>query len=582
MNADVIENPVGFGSADFIALALAALFGIAALVWQPFLRHRALHVAANPRQSMILLALLPVVLRLLLLPTHPVPTPDIYDEFSHLLEADTLLHLRLANPAHPFPQFFETFFILQQPTYSSIYPPGQGLLLAFGRAISGQAWTGVVLATAAFCSLAYWMLRAWTTPAWALAGGLLSVIEFGPLNSWMNSYWGGTLPALAGCLVFGALPRLQNQWRKRDALFLGIGLGIQAMTRPFESLLLLSSIALFFILFREQQNWRKLARTLPYVAIPVAPCLLLVALQNKEVTGHWTTFAEQLSQFQYGVPTTLTVQPAAVPHRPLTPPQQLDYEAQALTHGPGNDTFGRFLLRLEYRVRYYRFFFLPPLYVALVAFLFAVRWPRMPWVIATLIMFALGLNLFPYLLPRYLAAVTCLFLLVSVTGLRRLYTFTFRSFPIGREAAGIILLLCGAHFVFWYGLHLLERVHLSSQAMEYETWDAIKHSGPQPRTQVADQLAAIPGKLLVFVRYWPQHRYQDEWVWNAADIDNSRIVMARDLGAAADENLIRYYPDRKIWLLEPDAVPPHLSAYTAKSPSQNNAPQPNAPFTDVK
>ena len=65
------------------------------------------------------------------------------------------------------------------------------------------------------------------------------------------------------------------------------------------------------------------------------------------------------------------------------------------------------------------------------------------------------------------------------------------------------------------------------------------------------------GKLLVVVRYWPQHIFQDEWVYNRADIDGARVVWARDLGAAENEKLRRYYPDRSVWLLEPDARPPN-------------------------
>ncbi len=575
----MLENPLGFGAADFIAFALAALLALAALIWSPFLRPHFVALAARTRDCMIILAVLPVALRLLLLPNHPVPTPDIYDEFSHLLVADTLLHFRLANPPHALPQFFETFFVLQQPTYSSIYPPGQGLMLAAGRALSRQPWTGVVLAIAALSSLCYWMLRGWTTPRWALAGGLLAVIEFGPLNTWMNSYWGGALPAAAGCLVFGALPRLKASWRRRDALLLGIGLGINCMTRPFESLLLMVSVTLFFApALRHRGEAIKLAKALPYVLLATAPCLLLLLAQNKQVTGQWATLPEQLSQYQYGIPTTLTVQNPATPHRELTPQQELDYKAQALTHGLGADTLPRFFLRLEYRIRYYRFFFLPPLYIALVAFLFTLRQPRIAWVVATLILFALGTNLFPYLLPHYLAAVTSLFILISVTGLRRLSEFAFA----GKEAASIILILCAAHFAFWYGLHLLERLHISSEAIQYETWDAINHAGPQRRNEVANQLAAHPGNQLIFVRYWPRHRFQDEWVWNAADIDSSRIVMARDRGTAENRKLRHYFPERAVWLLEPDAQPPKLTPYTADTPSPIAAPQPGGLFTDVK
>ena len=119
----------------------------------------------------------------------------------------------------------------------------------------------MVLSVAAFCALCYWMLRAWTTPGWALAGGLLAVIEFGPLNQWMNSYWGGAFAAAAGCLVFGALPRLRDGPRTRDAVLLGVGLGMHLLTRPYESIFLFLAVALFFVPDAAQtgQSWRRMS-----------------------------------------------------------------------------------------------------------------------------------------------------------------------------------------------------------------------------------------------------------------------------------------------------------------------------------
>ena len=79
-------------------------------------------------------------------------------------------------------------------------------------------------------------------------GGLLAVIEFGPLNQWMNSYWGGAVSACAGCLVFGALPRLRESgWRERACALLGLGLGLQLLTRHYESIFLVLSVILFFL-----------------------------------------------------------------------------------------------------------------------------------------------------------------------------------------------------------------------------------------------------------------------------------------------------------------------------------------------
>ena len=109
----------------------------------------------------------------------------------------------------------------------------------------GHPWAGVVLSVAAFSALCYWMLRGWTTPGWALAGGLLAVMEFGPLRYWMNTYWGGAVSAAAGCLIFGALPRLRDAAATRDAAAAGRGLRHAIAARPFEAVLLAPCVALF-------------------------------------------------------------------------------------------------------------------------------------------------------------------------------------------------------------------------------------------------------------------------------------------------------------------------------------------------
>ena len=541
------DSSVGFAPADWALFLLTGLLLLAAFVWKPRVEAAFCALARMRRTCAIGLFLAPIVMRFLLLPHHPAPVPDIYDEFSQLLMADTLLHGRLANPPHALHEFFETFFVLQQPTYSSMYPVGQGALLAFGRLISGIPWTGVLLATGGFCAACYWMLRGWVTPGWALVGGLLAVAEFGPLCQWTNSYWGGgSLAAAAGCVVFGALPRIREYARPRDCLLLGVGFGVHVLTRQFESVFLLLAIAL---LLR-----RRIWPAGGYAALALIPVALVILLQNRAVTHSWFTLPEQLHRYQYGVPITLTVEPLPTPHVPLTHEQEMDLRAESLQHGAGTDTIGAFLLRLEYRVRYYRFFFLPPLYLALVGFVGVM--PRWWWVAATLGIFALGTNLFPYLLLHYLAGVAGLFVLMSVVGLRRL-----SEWRMGAEIAFVLVVLCGAEFLGWYGLHLFERPQLYP-LLRYETWDSINHEGQaRKRVQVNDELAEIPGELLVFVRYSARHIYQEEWVWNGADIDGQRIVFARDLGRDEDQKLIRYYGNRKVLVLEPDGLEAKLSAW---------------------
>jgi hypothetical protein len=549
-------NPIGFGPADALELMLAALLVLVALWGRTWIAPYFRRFAERTGWCMLLLAVLPVALRLLLLSHHPVPAPDVYDEFSHLLEADTLHHFRLANPPHALPQFFETFFVLQEPTYSSIYPAGQGLAMAIGWIIFGLPWAGVLLGVAAFCSLCYWMLRAWTTPAWALAGGLLAVIEFGPLSQWTNSYWGGALAAAAGCLVFGSLPRLRASARPRDAVLLGAGLGLHLLIRQFESIFLFVVVVLYFL----PAMRRPIAKLVGIAALAVLPAVFLTLVQNKQVTGSWTTLPEMLSQYQYGVPASLTIQAPQVPHRQLTQQQAMDFKMQLSFH-QGQETIGSYFQRLEYRVRFYRFFFLPPLYLAAVAFFWSLREYRFVWVVVTLAIFALGTNFFPAFQIHYVAAVTCLFVLVAVIGLQQMSRLRIRGHAAGQEAAVLIAVLCAAHFLFWYGMHAAEGNEFSLAAMRYETWDAINHANPARRIMVAQELARVPGQLLVFVRYSPQHIFQDEWVYNGADIDASRIVWARDLGQVENEKLLRYYPGRVALLLEPDFRQPRLSEY---------------------
>jgi hypothetical protein len=543
------QNPAGFGASDFIALGLAALLAVV-LLFRQRIELAARKLAGRTIVSMAVVGALPVALRLALLGQHPVPVPRTADDFSYLLLCDTLAHFRLANPMHPMRRFFEGVFILQEPSYSSIFPPGQGLALACGQLIFGHPWAGVLLSTAAFCALCYWMLRAWVSPGWALAGGLLAAIEFGPLSPWMNTYWGGAVSAAAGCLVFGALPRLKKTPCTRDAVLLGVGLALQWLTRPYEFVLLVPIVALFLAP----------KRSLAVAVLVLMPAIALTALQNKAVTGSWTTLPYMLSRYQYGIPATFTTQPNPIPHRELTVEQQVDYDEQVATHGKDTDTFATWFKRLGERALFFRFFLLAPLYLALPGFALSLRETRFVRVAIAIAVFWIGDNFYPYFYPHYAAAAACLFVLIGVTGLERTSRLTIRGFAVGREAGRLILLVCLAHFLYWYGIHLSGNQNLMRAMSQYESWDEIDYGDPEGRIAINDRLAATPGSQLVFVRYRPQHA-PTEWIHNAADIDRARVVWALDLGPEEDEKLRRYYPDRKTWLLEPDVRPLKLTDY---------------------
>jgi len=245
---------------------------------------------------MLALFILPIALRFAMVRVHPIPTPLGIDDFSYVLLGDLLAHFRFSNPTHPMHQFFETLFVLQQPRYASIYPLGQGIAIAIGQTIFGNPWAGVALSTGAFCVGCYWMLRGWSSPGWALLAGVYAALQFGALSQWMNSFWGGAVPATAGCLVYGALPRLHETGRRRYAILLGAGIGLHALSRPYETIFVVLSVILFFApALRKRVEIMPAVRAAAWISISALPALGLILLQNHSVTGkldHSTLHAE--------------------------------------------------------------------------------------------------------------------------------------------------------------------------------------------------------------------------------------------------------------------------------------------------
>ena len=526
-----------------------------------FLERRFATFARRQRLSILAVAALALALRAAALPVLPEPQPHINDEFSFLLAADTFAHGRVANPPHPMWTHFETFHVIQQPTYASMYPPAQGLVLALGQVTTGHPFVGVWLSVALMCAALGWMLQAWVPPAWALLGGLLSAMHFGVFSYWADTYWGGALAATGGALVLGALPRIKKWQRASDALLMGLGVAMLANSRPYEGTIFCLPVVVALMMWMVRGPRPALPVLLVRFLAPITTVLLFSALATGyyfwRVTGSPFRMPYQVDRSAYAVAPYFQWQsPRPEPvyrhaaMRDFYTHNELDFYKQ--TRGPMGMLASTVVKFLHIWIFYLGPLLTLPFVIAIGTLPKGFSWraisPPTRFLLVAAGTYFAGLAIEVFFFPHYAAPLTCLILALLMLALRRARQWQWRGHPSGRFLTRAIPLGCVLLLVArWCSAPL----HLSLTPDWPPTGYNAKSVGTD-RARMLAQLQALPGKHLVLVRFMPRCKALYEWVYNSANIDNAKIVWARDMGAARNQELIDYYHDRQVWLAEPE------------------------------
>src|SRR2546423_981590 len=541
-----------------IAVALAYTYPKIGDRWFSRIEQRLAALANRRVLSVVAVGLLALGRRLALLPILPIPVPEVHDEYSHLLLADTLAHGRLANPTHPMWIHFETFHVNWHPTYASMYYPGHALFLAFGQVVFGHPFWGVWLSSGLMCAAICWALQGWMPPGWALLGGFLAVINLGTFGYWVNSYWGGAVAAFGGALVSGAFPRLKKEQKKRDSILLGTGMVLVALTRPYEGIFFCVPVVVALIIWAFRQQKPSPKTLFVTVGLPATLTLLIglawLAFYFWRVTGSPFTTPYEVNIRTYGL--------MYFPWDKIKPVAEFHHSAMQ-TFYRGDPVLGAYDFarhnNLELQVFkafvLWLFYFGPLLTMPWVVWLLTRprgefwcsfgRELRFSLLLCGCIYVSLMLIIYagqPHYVAPAVAALYAATLLVmqglSVTSSGR---FVARSVPI------IVLVVFSARLAAPF-------VHLNPRPSSIRTWSS-RYKLSFERARVLNQLEHTAGQHLVIVRYRPEHDYiTDEWVFNGADIDGSKVVWARDMGPKNAE-LLQYFSKRKAWLIEPDTQP---------------------------
>jgi hypothetical protein len=536
---------------------VACLAIIILLLWQPQLFWKFLKpivgyfekISDSRLKSVLFIAALAFVLYALFALCFRFPYFKVVDEFGFLLTADTFLHGRLTNPTHPFWKHFEYLYILHHPSYNSKYPVGQAVMLALGKLLSGYPIVGVWLSGVAACVAVYWMLLGWFSSRWALFGAIITICH-PVIFFWSQVYWGGYVAMIGGSLLLGAVKRIFDNPKTIDAFIFGAGLFVLSVSRPYEGLVFALPLCLFLLVgfLRSKDSNKKLSIFIKKVALPIALVVTLnfswLAYYNYSVTGNplKLPYMEYTEQYDY-VPLFLFQQ--------MDKPVEYDKKSFAVSitdaelYRQSRESVGSFVKTVVARAIIFNVnYLLSPILLFFFVWSFASQSNRKNWLYLNLLLliFIGGISLSTYFNQSYAAPIYGVFIILTVGAAREIWHSADRQ-----NIKRLIVLsvpVCLLTGIILLGAGIAQR-------------NNIEDTGRQ-RAEIEAKLRSEGGKHLIFVDPYPQGSDNPNtvssyvYIYNEADIDDSKIVWANQLNQIENAKLVDYFGDRRVWLLKLD------------------------------
>jgi hypothetical protein len=524
-------------------------------------------LARRKKLSVVVVGFTAFLLRLAILPLSPIPHPFSPNDFSFLLAADTFSSGRLTNTTPVMWVHLETMHVTMTPTYMSMYFPAQGLILAAGKVLTGHPWFGVLATTALMCAAIVWMLQMWLPPSWALLGGVLAILRLGLFSYWIDSYSGaGSIAALGGALLLGALPRFAKTVRPRDGLLMAVGVVLLCTSRLYEGMLLCLPVLCFLVWWMMfGKNRPSTATLLRRTAVPlaiIAAAGAWMGYYNHRVFGNPTTLPYTVDRAQYAVaPYFVWKQPRPEPLYRHEVMREFYERNEMEVYQKIHSVSGFVPATLVKAVKGILF------YAGIVLLIPLIMCPRVlldrrtRFLVVCVIVLIAGQLIEIFLVPHYLAPFTPAFYAIGLQAMRHLRVWAPGDSPVGMTLIRLTITLC----VFLAGMRLFAQpLHIDLPVSPFASpmeWYGQSAESGAARAKIATYLAEQPGRVLAIVRYSSVHQPLDEWVYNTADIDNSKVVWAREMDEAENIKLMHYYKDRTVWLVMPDMNPATVTPY---------------------